>query len=740
MSIRSELEIQEQLVRSLRDHERELVEAQRLTHLGTWAWDTVSGELTWSDELYRIFGLSREEFTPSCHEVLRRVRSSHRARSRAAMQAALVDGEPCAYECPITLSSGAQRWIRTVGVVDVAPGAPVRMHGTAQDITDFGMSDPAAATLSAGESALHDPLTGLANWHLFANRTAAALARATRDGSSTALLIIDIDQLHDVNDQFGHETGDLVLVDIAQRIDGAFRSYDTIGRLPETIARVGGDEFMVLCEQIDDAAVLGLCNRVADLLEAPVDLPAGEVSISAAVGAALALPGGADVEALVVQAESAMRRAKQRGRGAHAIFARDGLEVDGELGQAGRALQHAFEAGELRLYYQPKVALDSDRIVGAEALARWHHPERGIVPPLEFIPIAEETGLIVPIGSWVIEEACREAARWQRSFPDRPVLVVSVNLSARQFGPGLVDVVARALAASATDPAALCLEVTESLLMGDVEGSVAMLRELASLGVSLSIDDFGTGYSSLAHLKRFPLDELKIDKSFVDGLGTDDDDTAIVAAVVAMAHALQLSVVAEGVETALQLERLRTLGCEQAQGYLFGRPGPPETIDVLLSLEASASRLNHGLRAHTPSGAATYRPDRILLIDSDADVRRLALISLTAVGFEVHEAVDGVSALTAAKGIRPDCVLLDLVMPDLSGLEICRALRADPGTAECTILILTSNDGAAEKVDAFSSGADDYITKPFSPRDLASRVHAAMRRRREAADRLAPTP
>ena len=201
--------IQDQLIRSLKDHERELVEAQQLTHLGTWAWDTVSGELTWSDELYRIFELSREEFTPSCHEVLRRVRSSHRAQSRAAMQAALVDGEPCAFECPITLASGAQRWIRTVGVVDVAPGAPVRMHGTAQDITDFRMSDPAEATLAAGESALHDPLTGLASWHLFANRTAAALARATRDGSSTALLIIDIDQLHDVNDQFGHETGDL---------------------------------------------------------------------------------------------------------------------------------------------------------------------------------------------------------------------------------------------------------------------------------------------------------------------------------------------------------------------------------------------------------------------------------------------------------------------------------------------------------------------------------------------------
>jgi CheY-like chemotaxis protein len=258
---------------------------------------------------------------------------------------------------------------------------------------------------------------------------------------------------------------------------------------------------------------------------------------------------------------------------------------------------------------------------------------------------------------------------------------------------------------------------------------------LASLGVSLSIDDFGTGYSSLACLKRFPLDELKIDKSFVEGLGTDDDDTAIVAAVVAMAHALQLCVVAEGVETDLQLERLRTLGCEQAQGYLLGRPGPPETIDKLLSLEANAGGRNRDRRARRDGASPAYHPDRILLVDSDADVRRLALFSLTAVGFEVHEAVDGEGALRAATLIRPDCVLLDLVMPGIGGLEVCRALRADPATAECTILILTSNDSAAVKVDAFSSGVDDYITKPFSPRDLASRVHAAMRRRREAAQR-----
>ncbi|MDP9419354.1 MAG: EAL domain-containing protein [Actinomycetota bacterium] len=416
------------------------------------------------------------------------------------------------------------------------------------------------------------------------------------------------------------------------------------------------------------------------------------------------------------------------------MFEQDLLTADNQRDEAELALRRALPDSELRLHFQPKVALDTERIVGVEALVRWQHPQRGMVAPLEFIPLAEATGLIVPIGAWVIEEACRQAARWRRSFPDRPLLVVSVNLSVRQFGPGLVDVLTRALSASGAEPGALCLELTESLLVDDVEGSVALLGELVGLGVALSIDDFGTGYSSLAYLKRFPLHELKIDKSFVDGLGRDANDTTIVAAVVALAHALELSVVAEGVETADQVQRLRTLGCQQAQGYHFARPGPAETIDALLRLETSASWRSHGSSDQSSEvGSQTYRPERVLVVDDDPEVRQLALMSLTAVGFEVHEATDGHSALATVKLVGPTCVLLDLVLPDVSGVELCRSLRADPATAACTLLMLTGSDGALDKVEAFSAGADDYITKPFSPRHLTGRVNAAMRRRREAA-------
>jgi CheY-like chemotaxis protein len=315
-----------------------------------------------------------------------------------------------------------------------------------------------------------------------------------------------------------------------------------------------------------------------------------------------------------------------------------------------------------------------------------------------------------------------------------------VNVSPRQFGAELVEVVAAALATTGTEPAALCLEVTESLLMNDVEGSVDVLRELAALGVAVSIDDFGTGYSSLSYLKQFPLQELKIDRSFVEGLGRDDNDTAIVAAVVAMAHALGLCVVAEGVETSEQLERLRTLGCEQAQGYYFARPGPASEVDALLVAEAQASWRGHEPGDLSTDGTEHYRAARVLIVDDSPSVRQLAALSLAAVGFDVHEAHDGSTALRMAADLVPDCILLDVNMPDMSGLEACRSLRAAPATAGCTILMLTGDDAAAAKVEAFSAGADDYIVKPFSPRDLAGRVNAALRRRREAAKEGAGTP
>src|ERR1019366_2865625 len=353
--------------------------------------------------------------------------------------------------------------------------------------------------------------------------------------------------------------------------------------------------------------------------------------------------------------------------------------------------------GEFYVDYQPKMSLATDRTVGVEALLRWMHPERGLISPLDFIPLAEESGIIVQIGAWVLEQVCRDAVRWRTALPGGQPLMVAVNVSPRQFESDLAETLGGVIGHSGIDPATVCLEVTESMVMHDAELAIATLRQLKSLGLSISVDDFGTGFSSLAYLKRFPLDELKIDKSFVDGLGRDFEATAIVAAVMGMAHALDLRVVAEGVETADQVVRLRTLGCDEAQGFFYARPGSIAAIDARLG----------------------------------DDVRRLARSSLAAVGFEVREAASGEDAVTMARHFKPDCVVLDVNLPGISGFDVCRILRDDAANERPSIVILTGDVAPSEKVMAFSLEADDYMVKPFSPRDLVSRVTAAIRRRGE---------
>ena len=389
------------------------------------------------------------------------------------------------------------------------------------------------------------------------------------------------------------------------------------------------------------------------------------------------------------------------------------------------ALARALDAGEFRLEYQPKVELSTNRIVGVEALLRWDHPQRGVVGPDAFIPLAEATGQMVAIGAWVLVEACGQCAVWQSAFPRPTPLSVAVNASATQFRVGLVDAVRAAVADSGIDPTSACLELTESTVMEDIDATIAILGELKGLGLTVSIDDFGTGYSSLEYLRRLPLDEVKIDRSFVAGLATDPEDTAIVAAVISLAHALDHDVVAEGVETFEQLEKLRSFGCELAQGYLLARPMAPEAMTELLAGDAAGERL--------PTAPGRRRPisgtETVVVADDAADVRLLARMSLTAAGFTVEETADGAGAVALARRLCPSCVVLDVEMPDMTGIEVCRQLRSDPATAGATVVMLTTHDGAADKAAAFSAGADEYIVKPFAPRDLVSRVRAALARR-----------
>ena len=426
--------------------------------------------------------------------------------------------------------------------------------------------------------ALHDPLTGLPNRVLFGDRLTQSLARIRRLPSSVAVLFVDVDHFKVINDSLGHDYGDRLLVMMAERLESAVRPGDTV-------ARFGGDEFVILCENVlGEIEAVGMGERIRELASTPLTLDGCEYVITVSTGIAITDDPDASPADLLRDADSAMYQAKETGRARSAMFAdsmrtRAVRRLETEL-----ALRRAITHGELRLHYQPIVSLKSGRTEGVEALVRWAHPTDGMISPAEFIPIAEETGLIIPLGEWVLGEACRQAQAWRTEHPTLAHLTVSVNLSGRQIAQSdLVTVVSNVLADTGLAPEALVLEITESVLMADAEHAIGVLRALKDLGVRLSVDDFGTGYSSLSYLKRFPVDVLKIDQSFVDGLGTEGEDSAIVRATISLAQSLGLETVGEGTETVTQVRALTELGCDKAQGYLFSRPGPASTLtDTLL--------------------------------------------------------------------------------------------------------------------------------------------------------------
>ena len=424
--------------------------------------------------------------------------------------------------------------------------------------------------------ATHDALTGLPNRREFNNSLGNALVAAEREQHRVAVLYVDLDRFKNINDALGHSAGDEVLRTCARRFREALRDSDLV-------AQISGDEFSVLLEHCPDpAAATAVARKLLDAAAAPMVVQGQEISVSASVGISLYPEDGLHAEALVKNADIAMFRAKENGRNGYQFYSTNINTHTAERLAMESKLRRALERDELRLHYQPKVDVRTRQITGFEALLRWQHPELGLVPPLQFIPIAEETGLIVPIGAWVMKEACRQAKRWQEQ--GLPPVRVAVNLSARQFRHhGLKRDVVHALSDSALDARFLELEITESMVMHEPEQATALLEDLKAIGLGLSIDDFGTGYSSLSYLKRFPIDCIKIDRSFIKDIPQDADDLAITEAVVAMAHGLRLNVVAEGVETVEQLEWLRRFGCDEIQGYYFSKPLPADEAARLLS-------------------------------------------------------------------------------------------------------------------------------------------------------------
>jgi diguanylate cyclase (GGDEF)-like protein/PAS domain S-box-containing protein len=424
--------------------------------------------------------------------------------------------------------------------------------------------------------AFTDSLTGLSNRALFRNRLEHATAR--RDADVTVLLI-DLDDFKDVNDNLGHSAGDELLTTIAARMRDHVRPGDTL-------ARLGGDEFAVLIEDLDGRDGASLAERLLHELRQPVRLAGRDIRCTASVGVADTGGRGGDRpsgEELLRNADLAMYAAKRQGRNAYAVF--DPAMYASVLNEAQlrRELEQALADEQFVVHYQPVVDLPTQRLTGVEALVRWQHPERGLLGPQTFIDNTEESGLIVPLGGWVLREACHQLAVWQRAAPAADGLRMNVNLSARQFQhAGLVDDVRRAVEDAGIDPGLLTLEITESMLLQDIDAATETLHALRRLGVQLAIDDFGTGYSSLNYLKRLPVDVLKIDRAFISQVATDPDDKALVDAVVSLGQALRLQTVAEGIETDDQWAMLRRLGCDYGQGFLFGRPVDAVAIDTLL--------------------------------------------------------------------------------------------------------------------------------------------------------------
>jgi diguanylate cyclase (GGDEF)-like protein/PAS domain S-box-containing protein len=572
IGLQTDVTARERAEAALRESEERYALAVQGANDGIWDWNLKTGKVYYSPRWKSMLGYREDEIGDAIEEWFDRIHPEDMNWVKHNLKEHL-DGFTSHFEQEYRIKhrDGEHRWIlcRGLAVCD-ASGKTTRMAGSLTDLTAWKRAEEKLI-----HDALHDTLTGLPNRILLMERLRHAIQLCQRRCSLFAVLFLDLDRFKVINDSLGHMLGDRLLIAIADRLSHCLRPNDTI-------ARLGGDEFVVLVEDArDENAVTLIVRRIQQELSQPFNLNGHEVFTAASIGIAFGTQNYVHPEDLLRDADTAMYRAKEKGRGRYEIFNFRMHTHAVELLQLETDLRRAIERQELLLYYQPIVSLRSRQIVGFESLLRWNHPKRGMISPTEFIPIAEDTGLIIPIGHWVMQEACRQLQRWQRQFSDHPI-TITVNLSGKQFTPHLTDEIQQTLIDTGINARCLKLEITESILMENAELAVVTLSQLQELGIHLAIDDFGTGYSSLSYLHRFPIDTLKIDRSFIRKIDSDGEQLAIVRTIITLAWNLGMDVVAEGVETSKQLAQLRALHCDYAQGYFFCKPVDAEAATQLI--------------------------------------------------------------------------------------------------------------------------------------------------------------
>jgi diguanylate cyclase (GGDEF)-like protein/PAS domain S-box-containing protein len=645
------------------------------------------------------------------------VHPDDRERVRRCAAGMIGGSTPTRYEVKLLRKDGQPRWVDFSASFLNYRGRPALM-GVGLDITERKLANARIETL-----AYHDALTGLPNRHLLQDRMGVAMAQAHRRGKRMGVLFLDLDHFKDVNDSLGHQAGDELLQAIAARLTGTMRSGDTV-------ARIGGDEFVVLLTHIADAgSAVFVGQKILGLLKAPVHVGERELFVNGSMGISMYPEDGRDFDSLLKNADAALYRAKEEGRDNCQLYTRSlhtaamaRLEMEG-------GLRRALERGELFLEYQPALDLEGERVHGVEALMRWRHPVRGVLPPGEFLPLAESSSLIVPMGWWVLTTACRQAKAWQEL--GHPDLTVAVNVAARQVhDPTFLRRVTDVLEETGLRARCLELEITETQAMQNPEATSRVLTKVSALGVRISIDDFGTGYSSLSYLRRLPIHALKVDKSFVQGIATDPDDAAIATAVIRLAHTLNLSVQAEGVETLDQLETLRQHACDRIQGFYYSPPLGVAECAAFLMRHRKAWSDNRTPPEFRPepkliparAAPAAHRRRSIVVVEDSDDTREVFALILTEAGYRVIATGDPRRTTELVRQHQPDLVLCDIVMPEVDGFEVVRRLQADAATAHFPVVFLTGLREVAERVLPHRSTVVDYLAKPITAGALTEQV------------------